>query len=137
MESRHGWDKVDVNLLPRVLLVENDKPSVDITKFYLKEICSIDVAANGEEAMELVGKNNYTAVLMDINLGTGVSGIDIEVQIKELTGYKDTAIVALTAFAGPGDKEFFLSSGFTHYLAKPFDKSGIVQLMNEILSPKV
>ncbi len=126
--------KKESNSLPRILLIENDKSSIDVTRYFLKGICSIDSAENGETAIELAVQNNYPLILMDINLGYGASGIDITGQIRNVIGYKDTAIVALTAFAGPHDKEKFLASGMTHYLAKPFDRASLINLVRSILT---
>ena len=125
--------KQDIQNLPRILLVENDKSSVDVTRYFLKEICSIDLAENGDDALELAGKSNYPLILMDINLGNGVSGIEISKQIKNLDGYQNTAIVALTAYAAPDDKDNFIASGLTHYLAKPFNKATIINFVKSIL----
>ncbi len=125
--------RTETKSLPRVLLVENDKPSVDVTRYFLKEICSIDVAENGETALELVKQSRYSLILMDINLGRGISGIEAARQIKNNNNYLNTAIVALTAYAGPNDKANFLASGLTHYLAKPFNKAAIINLVKSIL----
>ena len=125
--------KKEIKSLPRVLLVENDKPSVDVTKYFLKEICSIDVAENGDAAFELAKQNHYSLILMDINLGSGLSGIEAAKQIRNINGYENTAVVALTAYAAPSDKENFLASGLTHYLAKPFNKAAIINLVKLIL----
>ena len=57
---------------------------------------------------------------MDIGL-KGMSGLDAAQEIKKLPGYKDTPIVAVTAYAMVGDKEKFLEGGCTHYISKPFD----------------
>lgn len=51
---------------------------------------------------------------MDINLGTGMSGTEAVGKIKQFDEYKDTPIVAITAFAMKGDKDEFLKAGCTH-----------------------
>ncbi len=125
--------KKETKSLPRILLVENDKPSVDVTKYFLKEICLIDIADNGSAALELSRQNQYPLILMDINLGSGLSGLEAAKQIRNIKGYENTAIVALTAYASPNDKNIFLASGLTHYLAKPFNKASITNLVMSIL----
>ena len=69
---------------------------------------------------------------MDINLGDGLSGLEVTKKIKKLKDYKETPIVAITAFAMEGDKEEFLSAGCTHYLSKPFSKSEFIELFNKL-----
>jgi CheY-like chemotaxis protein len=69
---------------------------------------------------------------MDINLGYGLSGIDIVKRIRDIEKYRDTPIVATTAFAMSGDKEGFMNAGCTDHLSKPFTKANLLNLLKEI-----
>lgn len=118
---------------PKILLVEDDNFNIKITTLYISGITEYDVAKTGEDALKLVGENDYATILMDINLGQGMNGVDTTKEIKKMGRFKDTPIVAFTAFAFKEDKESFLRSGFTHYLSKPFKKNDIVELLKETL----
>jgi PAS domain S-box-containing protein len=120
--------------LPKVLMVEDDESSKDITRVFLRGICNFTFAASGEEALSAVEKEKFDAILMDINLGTGMSGTEAAGKIKQLDEYKDTPIVAITAFAMKGDKDEFLKAGCTHYISKPFNRISISRLMKNILN---
>ena len=120
--------------LPGVLLVENDKASRDIIRYFLRKICNVEFAENGGEALKKITSTKYAAVLMDINLGLGISGIETAQNIRKVPGYEKIPIAAITAYAMVGDKEKFLSLGCTHYLAKPFDKEDLQDLVKEIIS---
>jgi PAS domain S-box-containing protein len=120
--------------LPKVLMVEDDESSQDITKVFLKEICNLKFATSGEEALITVKKEKFDAILMDINLGTGMSGAEAAGKIKQFDEYRETPIVAITAFAMKGDKDEFLKAGCTHYISKPFNRISISRLMNDILA---
>jgi PAS domain S-box-containing protein len=122
------------NLLPQILMVDDDSTSRDIIRMFLKNIYKIDFAQSGEEALQMIEKKSYKIVLMDINLGKGLSGIETTQRIRKISKYKETPIVAITAFAMAGEKEEILRSGCTHYLAKPFLKKGLVNLLESILS---
>ena len=100
---------------------------------FLRNLCKIDFASDGETAIELAGANHYEIILMDINLGLGISGLDATKEIRNINGYARVPIVALTAFAMRGDKEEFLKAGCTHYLSKPFTREKIVELIKRIL----
>ena len=115
-----------------LLLVENDIPSIDIIKIYLQEKYTVDYALDGLTALQMVEKKNYDAILMDIDLGFGMNGLEVTQKIKELKDYKNVPIIAVTAYAMLGDREKFLSAGCTHYIAKPFDKLALVDLMESI-----
>ena len=105
-----------------------------LTKVFLKGICNFTLATSGEEALIAVEKEKFAAILMDINLGTGMSGTEAAGKIKQLDEYKDTPIVAVTAFAMKGDKDEFLKAGCTHYISKPFNRISISRLVKKILT---
>jgi CheY-like chemotaxis protein len=87
---------------------------------------------NGRDAVEIVKKQNVDIILMDINLKHGLTGIQATKLIREIKGYENVPIVAITAYAMSSDRVEFLKSGFSHYLAKPFSKNDIIQLLMEI-----
>ncbi len=115
-----------------LLLVENDIPSIDIIKIYLLERYVVDSALDGLTALQMVEKKKYDAILMDIDLGFGMNGLEVTQKIRELKGYENVPIIAVTAYAMLGDREKFLSAGCSHYIAKPFDKLDLIDLLEEI-----
>jgi CheY-like chemotaxis protein len=119
---------------PLLLLVENDQPSRDVVKIFLKNICDIEFAVNAAEASEKINSVQYDIILMDINLGKGMNGLELTRQIKKNKRYEKTPIIALTAYAMAGDKENFIAAGCTHYVSKPFDKTTLIGLINKIIS---
>jgi len=148
LEKSNSWqeiEKIEVNKAekknnghdtdhpPKILVVEDDDASKEVTKLFLKNFCEMDFASDGETAVELASSNHYEIILMDINLGLGISGLDAAREIRNINGYARVPIVALTAFAMRGDREEFLKSGCTHYLSKPFTKEKIVELLKRIL----
>jgi PAS domain S-box-containing protein len=126
-------NKFSPALLPEVLVVDDDESSREIIKLFLKNICVVDAAESGEKAITLVNSKSYNLIFMDINLGKGLSGIETTQRIKKIDKYKNTPIVALTAFAMMGEREEFLSLGCTHYLSKPFMKKDLLDLIKTIL----
>ncbi|NCS88230.1 MAG: hypothetical protein AUK34_15225 [Ignavibacteria bacterium CG2_30_36_16] len=119
--------------LKKVLLVENDRSSREITRLFLKKLCLLDFAEDADTAIRLVNENIYSAILMDINLDSGVSGLDVTRSIRKIAGYENTPIIALTAYALEGDKEAFIDAGCSGYLSKPFDRKTITQMLMHIL----
>ena len=117
-----------------LLLVENDIPSIDIIKIYLQNKYNIDSAVNGLTALNMIGEKKYSAILMDIDLGFGMNGIEVAQKIRKIEGYENIPIIAVTAYAMMGDKEKFLNAGCTHYIAKPFDRHALIDLLGEALS---
>lgn len=75
-------------------------------------------AATGEEALELAALESPDVILMDIRL-PDMEGSDVLRTLKQDADTAPIPVVALTSFAMKGDREWFLSTGFDGYLAKP------------------
>ena len=113
---------MDIKAKPgnKILIVEDDEAIRKIMEWQLKNFYRIDVAKNGQEAIELFLQNNYDLILMDISLGSGMNGIEVMKKIQEHEKGKSIPVIAITAYSNFGDKESFLSSGFSNYISKPY-----------------
>lgn len=120
-------------LMAEVLLVEDNDLNKEVTVEFLTGICNIDHAHKGITAINMARIKKYSLILMDINLGFGMNGVEASKEIKKLPGYKEVPIVALTGYSMESDKYKFLSEGLTHFLAKPFGKFDIIELVKGIL----
>jgi CheY-like chemotaxis protein len=117
----------------KILFVDDDETSLKLVELLLKNVCDVEFASEGMEAINKSKDNDYDAILMDINLGRGIDGVTAAKEIRKTEKYNKKPIVALTAFAMKGDKEEFLNAGFTHYISKPFTKQNLLDLMKKIL----
>ena len=124
------------NNLPSVLLVENEIASVEITKYFLKDLCNIDSVDNGKDALIMLMEKDYNAVIMDIDLAGPMDGIEATKEIRKISKFNSLPIIALTAYAMKGDKEKILSAGCDHYMSKPFRRDEIYDLLNSVLTFK-
>lgn len=122
--------------LPDVLLVEDDYSNAGVIEYLLEGICNLETVISGEEAITKAENKHYNAILMDIALGRGMSGLEAAKRIRKMDGYKDIPIVAVTALAMKGQRELFLSEGCSHYISKPFDKNSFLNLVTSILPQK-
>jgi len=113
----------------RVLYIEDDEDSIILVKRILKDFCDIDVLRNPEEVINIVNKIDYELILIDINLGSGMNGIDIAGELKNIDKYKKVNFIAVTAYAMKGDKENFLEGNFSHYISKPFRKQDLLEIV--------
>jgi len=123
--------------LPNVLLVENDWPTIDVTRILLRKFYNIEIAITGEIALDAVRQKKYDAILMDINLGAGIDGVEAMNKIRELPDYKNKPIAAFTAYAMVNDRAKFLNFGFSDYIAKPFDKKSLLELMDRLFNKNI
>ncbi len=112
----------------KILLVEDYKHSQIIVTRLLKknDFESIVVVENGQEALDAVKQQHYDLILMDMQMPV-MNGFEATKKIRELKEYRDTPIVALTAFAMKGDREKCLDAGATDYIPKPIDSHEFIQ----------
>jgi len=111
----------------KILLVEDYKHSQIIVTRLLKKnnFENIVVVENGAEALEESKKQKYDLILMDMQMPV-MNGFEATEKIRHLPDYKDTPIIALTAFAMKGDREKCLEAGATDYIPKPIDSTEFI-----------
>jgi CheY-like chemotaxis protein len=119
--------------MPFVLSIEDNLLNSELVNLFLKNIYNVDCANNYEQALEKLHTNKYDALLIDINLGSGPSGIDIAKEIRNLPGYETTPLIALTGYALLKDEKYLLSEGFNYYLHKPFDREDLIKILSKAL----
>lgn len=106
--------------LPRVLYVEDHFESSVILRKMLARDCVVDLSSTQEDALAKLTAAPYRVILLDINLGTDQSdGLALLRRVRALPGYELTPIIAVTAYALEGDREYFITQGFSDYVAKP------------------
>ncbi len=101
-----------------VLIVEDDKVNQMITKKILeKRKLQCKIADSGYEAIELIQKNDFEIVLMDIHM-PGINGIETTLSIREFD--KNLPIIALTAVTIDEKNDEIYGAGFNGIIPKPF-----------------
>ncbi len=120
----------------KVLVVDNDEVSLNYLNYILNKYFTIHTANDGAGAIKFAAENKYDLILMDIGLGTGMNGMEVTQEIRNIPGYEKTPVVAVTGFAMKNDKREFLSRGLTHYISKPFTKFELLKLIKTILDDK-
>jgi signal transduction histidine kinase/CheY-like chemotaxis protein len=105
----------------RVLLVEDNEINQEVAVGLLEGAqLSIDVAENGEVAVEKVRTGDYDVVLMDMQMPV-MDGIAATKQIRAEPRFQTLPIIAMTANAMAGDRERCLEAGMNDHVAKPID----------------
>jgi CheY-like chemotaxis protein len=123
---------------PRILIVEDNMINTKLLFHFISEYCPmIDCASTGEFAVELAKTHAFDAILMDINLGSGIDGLQATKLIRKLPGYAETPIVAVTGYTMIGDKERLLAGGCSHYVGKPFTYDTIIGVLRDILPESI
>jgi PAS domain S-box-containing protein len=106
----------------KILLVEDNLINQKLARTVLTKMgYKADLAVNGQEAVNLVEKNRYDVVFMDIQMPI-MDGLEATKWIRQnerVSGVTPTRIIALTANALAGDAEVYLAAGMDDYLSKP------------------
>ena len=102
--------------MKRILIAEDNDSNFILMTYILKKYYQYDRAKNGQEAVELVEKNNYDIILMDIKMPI-MDGMEATRQIKEK--HPDLPIIALTANAFDSDRQLAFEAGCDEFLPKP------------------
>jgi|GEM_PF-1084011 PAS domain S-box-containing protein len=124
--------KEELDELPEVLLVEDNVINVEVVEHYLKGLCRLSSALDGEAAIKMISEKSFKLLLLDINLGNGFDGIEVLKEIKKREEYKDVPAIALTGYASDRNKKEFLENGFSGFLAKPFNKNELISIVNSV-----
>lgn len=114
-----------------ILFLDNDKVSREVVKSYLNDSYDIEVEENIEEALIKISKNKYDLILLDINLGVGMTGMDV-LRFQRMSHLNSqTPSIAITAYAMEGDREEFIEAGFSDFLSKPFSRKDLKSMINK------
>jgi DNA-binding response OmpR family regulator len=104
--------------MKRVLVVDDEKSIVKGIKYSLEQDdMQVDVAYDGEEALQKAKANDYDIILLDIML-PGHTGLEVCQMIREDS---DVPIIMLTAKGEDMDKILGLEYGADDYITKPFN----------------
>lgn len=100
-----------------VLLVEDNLINQKVAKHMLEKLgCTVHVAENGRQAVEMVQRAEFHLVLMDCQMPE-MDGIEATRVLRSLGCC--TPIVALTAHGLSGDRDRCIAAGMNEYLTKP------------------
>ncbi len=125
-----GAGAATVASAPHLLLVEDNPVNQMIAMRMLRKLgCQADLASNGREAIEAVGRQVYDVVLMDCQM-PDVDGFEATRAIRaaEQAGTHQT-VIAMTALAMNGDRERCLAAGMDDYLPKPVQIDTLRQVL--------
>jgi PAS domain S-box-containing protein len=123
----------EIDLIKVLVVDDNSSNRLFINRCLMSNLRIIE-AENGISSVVFASKEHFDLILMDINLGAGIDGVQAMYQIRKIPRYARVPIIAITAYAMLGDEDRFLSMGFDDYLAKPFTKDVLVSLVEKCLA---
>ena len=139
-ETESGGEELNF-LVPEasVLIVDDNEINCMVAEEMLKPLeMNIEIAVDGRQAVEMVGKKQYDLVFMDHFMPV-MNGIEAAKAIRNLNGayYQKLPIIALTANTAKEQQEEYLQAGMNDFLSKPIDMMEIYKLIRKWIPNKI
>ncbi len=121
-------------LIDKQLLLAEDNPvNQQVAKEILEKAgAHIEIANNGQEAIDAVKRKSFDLILMDMQMPV-IDGYNASKVIREELKMNSIPIIAMTAHAMKGDKEKCLRFGMNDYISKPIDNNRLFQVIKKWL----
>ncbi|MFA5592003.1 MAG: PAS domain S-box protein [Micavibrio sp.] len=120
-----------------ILLVEDYAPNVLVAGMMIESLgYSYEAAANGIEALAMMERGDFDLALMDTRMPEkdGLQACsDRRRAERENPALRHFPIIAMTAYAMPGDREKCFAAGMDEHIAKPFDLADLKSKINALL----
>lgn len=119
----------------KILIVEDNELNQEVATGLLVD-CGFEVhiANNGQEAVDMVKKENYDVVLMDMQMPV-MDGVSATVEIRKEARFANLPIIAMTANAMIQDQEKCTKAGMNDHVTKPIDPDNLFAALLKWIKP--
>jgi len=117
-----------------ILIIEDNLINAELLKIFLQDDYIVTITNSVDGARNLFRKKAFHCYLIDIDLGSGATGIDLLHEIQNKHGISNTLALAVTGYANNNNKREILSAGFNGYVVKPHNKSDLLQSISSLLN---
>ena len=119
-----------------ILLAEDNEFNQEIATELLREAgFVVDVAADGQKAIEALAGRTYEAVLMDMQMPV-MDGVAATLEIKKDARYREIPIIAMTANVMSADIQRCLQAGMVDHVSKPIDPEELFSKLLKWVKPR-
>ena len=119
-----------------ILIVDDNPINLKLLKVLMTvEGYEVRTATDAEEALNVLNSFTPALILMDIQL-PGIDGLELTRKLKANPAYRDTIILAVTAYAMKGDDAKAIAAGCDGYITKPIDTQTLPKLIADYLTKK-
>jgi signal transduction histidine kinase/CheY-like chemotaxis protein len=116
----------------KILLAEDQPVNQRVATIYLQKLgLDVDLASNGQIAVDMALKNPYDLIFMDCQMPV-MTGYEATKKIRDLQAHR-TPIVALTAEGTSGERKSCLAAGMDDFLTKPLELERLTEVLHHWL----
>ncbi len=116
------------------MYVEDQSDSQVLFKSQMRDLKNIQFAASFEDAIPILEQNKFDFIVMDMNLQGEYNGLDALRIIQRMPNNKSVPVIAVTAYVLPGDREKFITAGFSDFISKPVMRDKLVDVLKRIFA---
>lgn len=117
---------------PKVLLIEDSDVLRMLVVSMLAPWFDVEAEATAEAALQRLAETSYAYLLIDIDLGPGMTGLELMQQLRRREGLCETPMVAVTSKLQFGSAEHYQSFGFDGAVPKPFARADLLREMQRL-----
>jgi CheY-like chemotaxis protein len=115
---------------PLILIVEDDSINQMTIKRFLDKSYDSIVSKSSGAAIDLLRNNKIDLILMDISILGEKNGLELTKDLKSSKEYSHIPVIAITGAAFEVDRQNAIESGCDNFLAKPFSKLELLDMIN-------
>ncbi len=120
----------------RILLVEDNEINQEVALDLLRHArLEVDLAENGQVALDRLQANDYALVLMDMQMPV-MDGVEATRQLRRLPGLAALPVVAMTANAQAADRQRCQEAGMNDFIPKPIEPELLWQTLLKWIAPR-
>ena len=118
---------------PRLLITEDDFENQKFLQLFLKKYFMVDICNSSESFYNLMNREKYDIILMDISIKGDKNGLDLTREMRNNPDFSEIPVVCYTAHAFNKDRINALDAGCDIYLSKPSDIHTLLNALFDLL----
>ena len=117
----------------RAFLIEDNERNQRLVRAVLESAgWTVEIAPDGESGLARLAAELPDVLVVDIGL-PHMDGFEVFSRFRQIAGAERTPVIAVTSFAHADEVRRIQESGFTSYLAKPFQVRALIELVQAVV----
>jgi len=119
-----------------ILVVEDNTTNQLVARGFLEKLALVvDIASDGQEAMDKIASQDYDLILMDLQMPK-MDGFEATRRIRSMESSRNLPIIAMTAAVMQKDKDASNAAGMNGHIAKPINVEELVSVLMTWVPPR-